>query len=69
MERVKHAYVRTKDSAEQTQVQSYDTPEEYAQDKITHGADTAAHETVHQITKQGGRAIDRVKEKKQASVQ
>ena len=67
MERVKHAYVRTKDSAEQTQVQSYDTPEEYAQDKITHGADTAAHETVHQITKQGGRAIDRVKEKKQAS--
>lgn len=67
MERVKRAYVRTKDSAEQTQVQHYDTPEEYAQDKITHGADTAAHETVHQITRQGGRIIDYVKEKKQTS--
>lgn len=68
MERVKRAYVRTKDSAEQTQVQYYDTPEEYAGDKLTHGTDTFSHETVHQITKQGGRVIDHVKEKKQDSV-
>lgn len=67
MERVKRAYVRTKDSAKQTQVQPYDTSEEYAGDKITHGADNAAHETVHQIIKQGGRGIDHVKEKKQVS--
>ena len=62
VERVKHAYVRTKAGAEHTQIQHYDTPEEYAGDKITHGTDTAARETVHQITKQGGRVIDRVKE-------
>lgn len=68
MERVKRAYVRTKDSAEQTQVQHYDTPEEYAGDKLTHGTDTFSHETVHQVTKQGGRVIDHVKEKKQDSV-
>lgn len=68
MERVKRAYVRTKDSAEQTQIQHYDTPEEYAGDKLTHGTDTFSHETVHQITKQGGRVIDHVKEKKQDSV-
>lgn len=62
VERVKHTYVRTKDGAEHTQIQHYDTPEEYAGDKITHGTDIAARETVHQITKQGGRVIDRVKE-------
>ena len=62
VERVKHAYVRTKDGAEHTQIQHYDTPEEYAGDKITHGTDNAARETVHQITKQSGRVIDHVKE-------
>lgn len=65
MERVRRAYVRTKDGAEQTQ--HYDTPEGYAGDQMTHGADTAAHESVHQMTKQGGRMIEHVKEKKQAS--
>ena len=62
VEWVKHAYVRTKDGAEHTQIQHYDTPEEYAGDKITHGTDNAARETVHQITKQSGRVIDHVKE-------
>lgn len=67
MERVKRAYVRTKDSAEQTQVQNHDTPVEYAEDKAAYGADTAVHETAHQIRKQGGRIADRVKEKQNTS--
>lgn len=67
MERIKRAYVRTKDSAEQMQIQNHDTPVEYAEDKAAYGVDTAVHETAHQIRKQGGRIADRVKEKQNTS--
>lgn len=63
MERVKRAYVRTKDGADHRQAQ--DTPEEYAQDKITGSAGNAAHEMANQAKKQGGRAMNYIKEKKQ----
>ncbi len=61
MERVKRAYVRTKDGAEHTQ--AHDTPEEYAQDKIAEGAGNAVHKTANQAKKQGGKAINHIKEK------
>ena len=62
VERVKRAYVRTKDSAEQTQAQNHDTPVEYAEDNVMYGADTAVHEAAHQVRKQGGKAVDYVKD-------
>lgn len=67
MERIKRFYVRTKESAEQIQVQEYNNPVEYAENKVSSGADTAAHETAHQIRKQGGRIVDTVKEKGRVS--
>lgn len=67
VERVKRAYVRTKDSAEQTQVQNHDTPVEYAKDNVMYGADTAVHEAAHQVRKQGGKAVDYVKDRRENS--
>ena len=54
-ERIKRAYVRTKDSAEQTQEPQNATQVEYAEDKLSYYTDTAVHETDHQVRKQGGR--------------
>ena len=48
-DRVREAYVRTKESAEQTQSKA--SPEEYAGDKITRGTQSTLKETVHQIGK------------------
>lgn len=44
-ERVREAYVRTKESAEQAQNKA--SPEEYAGDKITQGMQSTLKETVH----------------------
>lgn len=69
VERVKRAYVRTKEQAEQTQPQAQEhaSPVGYAEDKISRSADAAAHETAHQVRKQGGRAVDALKEKHRVS--
>lgn len=69
VERVKRAYVRTKDQAEQTQpqAQEHGSPVGYAEDRISRSADTAVHETAHQVRKQGGRAVDTLKEKHRIS--
>lgn len=64
---MKHAYVRTKDSAGQARRQEYATPVEYAEDKVNHGMDRAAHKAVCQVQKQGGKAVNRVKEKYQTA--
>ncbi len=64
MERVKRAYVRTKETVENAQPQEkkYASPTEYAEDKTERGADRAAHEAAHQARKQGGRLVDKAKE-------
>jgi len=69
MERVKRAYVRTKESVEgaQPQERRYAAPTEYAEDKVERGADRAAHEAAHQARKQGGRIVDKAKEKYRVS--
>jgi hypothetical protein len=69
MERVKRAYVRTKESVESAQPQEhkYAAPTEYAEDKVERGADRAAHEAAHQARKQGGRIVDKAKEKHRVS--
>ena len=65
VERVKRACMRTKDQAEQTQpqAQEHGSPVGYAEDKISHSMDTAAHEAAHQVRKQGGKLARAVKEK------
>ena len=57
MERVKRAYVRTKETVENAQPQEkrHASPTEYAEEKTERGADRAAHEAAHQARKQGGR--------------
>ena len=69
MERVKRAYVRTKESVEgaQPQERRYASPTEYAEDKTERGADRAAHEAAHQARKQGNRLVDKAKEKHRIS--
>lgn len=66
-ERIKHAYVRTKESAEQTRDTGNATPVEYAENKVSNSANAAAHETAHQVRKQGGKVLERVKEKRDGS--
>ena len=69
MERVKRAYVRTKETVENAQPQEHKhaTPTEYAGDNVEHGADRAAHEAAHQARKQGDRLAGRAKEKHRIS--
>lgn len=63
MKRVKRVYVRTKDGAKHTQ--AHDTPEEYAQEKIAESAGNAVYKTANQVKKQGGKALNHIKEKQQ----
>lgn len=69
MERVKRAYVRTKETVENAQPQEkrYNSPTEYAEEKTERGADRAAHEAAHQARKQGGRLVEKTKEKHRTS--
>lgn len=65
MERIKCAYVRTKESVESTQPQErkQDKPTDYAEEKVVGGADRVAHNAAQQARKQGGRIVDMGKEK------
>ena len=69
MERVKRAYVRTKETVENAQPQEkrHASPTEYAEEKTERGADRAVHEAAHQAGKQGGRLVDKAKEKHRTS--
>ena len=63
MERVKRAYVRTKETVENAQPQEtrHASPTEYAEDKTERGADRAVHEAAHQARKQGSRLVEKAK--------
>lgn len=61
-ERMKDAYIRTKDKAEQGLYSADNSPNEYAADRITGGAESAAREAVHQFDKQGRRGVRTTKE-------
>ena len=56
-QRMKDAYVQAKDKAEHSVYSSEGNSEEYASDRITDGASTAAREAVHQVDVQGHRII------------
>lgn len=61
-ERMKQAYVRTKDKAEHSISPAETTPDEYAADRISGGTETAVYETAHQFDKQGRKAVKTTKE-------
>jgi len=66
-ERMKNTFVRTKDSAEHTQVSEHDSPSDYAIDKIKNTTEDTAGETAHQAKKQGGKALNKAKEAHRSS--
>ena len=61
-ERMKQAYVRTKDKAEQGIYSAESAPEEYAADRASGGAEAAACEAAHQFDKHGRKAVKTTKD-------
>ena len=61
-ERMKDAYVRTKDKAEHGIFAAESSPEEYAADRTLTGTETAAHEAVHGLDKAGRKGVKTIKE-------
>lgn len=61
-ERMKQAYVRTKDKAEQGMYSAESAPEEYAADRVSGGAEAAAYEAAHQFDKHGRKAVKTTKD-------
>jgi hypothetical protein len=57
-ERMKDAFVRTKDKAERGLYSNENSPSEYAADNVMHIADRAVDEGVHQFNKQGQKAFE-----------
>lgn len=61
-QRMKEAYIRTKDKAEHGVYGEENSPDEYASDRISSGMDTVTHEAVHQFDRQGRKGIKTTKE-------
>ena len=61
-ERMKDAYVRTKDKAEHSIFAAESSPEEYAADRTLTGTETAAHEAAHGLDKVGRKGVKTTKE-------
>ena len=62
--RMKDAFVRTKDGATRAEQgeRAHASPAEYAEDKITEKADNAVRGAAHQVKKQGGKAVRKIKD-------
>ena len=65
-EHMKGAYIRTRDSAEQTQVKEQGNPVGYAEDQVMEKGERAARGTVQQTGKQGGKLISAARERSRA---
>ena len=61
-ERMKAAYAKTKDKAEQGYYAEESSATEYAADKISHTADRVKDEGIHQFNKQGQKSVQTTKE-------
>lgn len=61
-ERMKQAYIRTKDKAEHGMYAEESSPAEYASDRFSSGVDSVSHEAVHQFDKQGRKGVQATKE-------
>lgn len=56
-ERMKEAYIRTKDKGEHGLYAEEGSPGEYASDRISSGVENTAREAVHQFDKQGPKGL------------
>ena len=61
-ERMKEAYIRTRDKADHSLYAAESSPGEYASDRLSSGVDNVAHEAIHQLDKQGRKGIKTTKE-------
>ncbi len=61
-DRMKEAYVRTKDKAEHSTVPQESSANEYAADRITDTTEVVSREAVHQFDKQGRKAVSETKD-------
>ena len=61
-ERMKEAYIRTRDNADHSLYAAESSPGEYASDRFSAGVDNVAHEAVHQFDKQGRKGVQTTKE-------
>jgi len=68
-DRVRNAYIRTKDEAQHTQQSEHISPAEYANDNTIRGAEDTAYEAGHQFKKQTGKIVDQLKDASNAKKQ
>lgn len=61
-ERMKEAYIRTKDKADHSLYAEESSPGEYASDRLSAGVDNVTHEAVHQFDKQGRKGVQTTRE-------
>ena len=61
-ERMKAAYAKTKDKAEQGYYADESSATEYASDKVSYTAERVTEEGVHQFNKQGKKGVQTTKE-------
>ena len=61
-ERMKEAYIRTRDKADHSLYAAESSPGEYASDRLSSGVDSVTHEAIHQFDKQGRKGIKTTKE-------
>ena len=61
-ERMKEAYIRTRDNADHSLYAAESSPGEYASDRLSSGVDSVTHEVIHQFDKQGRKGIKTTKE-------
>ena len=61
-QRMKQAYISTKDKAEHSTSAAENSADEYAADRFERGMDTAIHEGAHQFDKAGRKGVETTKE-------
>ena len=61
-ERMKEAYVRTREKAEHGVYSAESSPEEYAADRFSGGTETVTYEAAHQFDKQGRKGVQATRE-------
>lgn len=61
-ERMKSAFIQTKEKAEHSVYTKEGSAEEYASNRLESGIDRASHEAIHQFDKQGQKGVQRTKQ-------
>ena len=61
-DRMKDAYIRTKQSAEHSYYAEENSPEEYASDKVTEVSETIGYEVAYQFNEHGRKGFEATKE-------